>query len=121
MTNTLPLAIDPNADELTRLRIERRNAAFLSRDASTELFLRGRGTLADVVNTTAERALAAQLDTPGADKLAVLQDHVDFARLIEKVVTERFEQGITDAAQLAAAKCWRLEIEVRLAREKQSK
>ena len=121
LANTPPLAIDANADELTRLRIERRNAAMMSLSASTQLFLHGRGSLLDVVNTTAERALAAELDTPSADKLAVLQAHVEFARELENVVKERFSQGVTDSAQLAAAKCWRLETEVLLAREKLSK
>lgn len=121
LPNTPALAIDANADELTRLRIERRNAAIASLSATTQLCLGGRGDVEAIANSSAQRALTAQLDTPGADRMAILKDHVDFARALEKVMKERYSSGVADAAQLNAIKYWRLETEILLAREKQAK
>ncbi len=73
----------------------------------------------DVVVANAERLLEAQLDTPGAEKGEVLEEHLQFARSLDQVSTDRYSKGVADAAQLASAKYWRWEVEVRLERAKQ--
>ncbi len=111
------LEVDPKADEVTRLLIERRNATVEFLHATYALFVGGKGSL-DPVALAAERALAAQIEVPGSNKIHILEQHVTFARDLNKIVDERFNQGVADATSHALAKCLRLDMELRLAREK---
>jgi hypothetical protein len=112
-----PMAIDDKADELTKARIERRNVAVFGLRASAELFLSGRSGANEVV-TAAERALAAQIDTPGSSKNAVLTDHLEFARFLNKVAEERYKSGVIDVSTKTITHYWFLEVKVRAEREK---
>jgi hypothetical protein len=113
-----PIAVDVTADPLTRLRAERRNAAVTALKANAQLFLNGRGPLSEVI-TSAERAVAAQLDAPGSSKKTVLEEHLEFARMLHALVGERYDKGVVDVTTKTAAEYWNLEMEIRVERDKQ--
>ena len=112
-----PLEVDPNSDEITRLRIERRNVAVEGVQAAHALFLGGRGDFVAVAKA-AEFALEAQIDVPGSNKLQILEQYVEIFRELDKSVEERFKLGVVDAVTRSWAKYMRLDMELRLAREK---
>jgi RNA polymerase sigma factor (sigma-70 family) len=81
--------------------------------------LQGRGNL-DAVANWSPHLLAAELDVAAtrAEKLAALQDHVDRLKEFEKQVKAAMDAGRARPWDYASARCFRLEAELRLAKEK---
>jgi hypothetical protein len=118
LTLEKPLPVDPKADEITRLLIQRRNTAVELLQSQYALFAGGRGNLDPVIGS-ANRAFTAQVEVPGSNRRQLLEQHLKFAIELDGVVNQRFENGVVDATSRLGAKLLRLEAELRLAREKQ--
>jgi hypothetical protein len=83
------------------------------------MYLGGKGTFEDVAKAAA-RTVEAQLDTPNSNRVQILEKHVAIARDLEKASRVRFDSGFLDASAMSLATYMRLDMELKLAREKQA-
>jgi hypothetical protein len=112
------IEVPANASEITRLRIERRNAAVENVIANHALYLGGKGSF-DAYAKAALRALDAELDTPGSNRRQILEQHVAIARELESATLVRYNSGVADFTTKTLATYLRLDMELRLARWKE--
>jgi hypothetical protein len=112
------IEVPANASEITRLRIERRNAAAENVIANHALYLGGKGSF-DAYAKAALRALDAELDTPGSNRRQILEQHVAIARELESATLVRYNSGVADVTTKTLATYLRLDMELRLARWKE--
>jgi hypothetical protein len=115
-----PLKIEAHDDELHKLLKERYNAAVAELQARSEEVKSGHGSIEQLFDA-ARKVLRSELslsDKP-ADRLAVLEKHLELEHAAEKVATTRHQAGKLNDAELAAARYLRIDAEIQLLRAKQ--
>ena len=112
-----PAAGDSKLQELLK---ERYNAALQELQDDMKLVRQGRIT-EDFLFAAQKRLLEAGLELKGrpADRIAALKDHLELARRIELETGLRLQAGTTPAAKVAQARYFRLDVEIRLLRERE--
>jgi hypothetical protein len=109
----------PGADQLERLRVDRYNCAAQELAARYQELLAGRitlGTLLEAADRVRDSALALNLGP--TERIRVHQQAVEFGRDIEKMFMGKITCGTARIADIAHARYWELDAEVRLQEEK---
>jgi len=112
--------IQPSDGQLARLFKQRHNAAQDELRERYTFWLQGYGTL-DQVLAAARRACGARLEVidPHVDRLAVLRERVDFAKVIERqaeAIRRNRKRAEAPFADEACARYFRLDAEIELLR-----
>lgn len=105
--------------ELAKDRVEAARKTF----ETVELeFRQGKATL-DQLRDWSNRWVQAQQDasTKKAERLAALEAHVTRMKTVEKLALDRYQAQRGLASDMSAAEYWRVDGELRLARERTSK
>lgn len=112
--------VKPGDGKLARLLKERHNAARNELRERYAFWIQGKGTL-DQLHSAARRAVQARLEVidPPADRLAVLQERVEFARIVERqadAIRKSRKRVETPFACESCARYFRLDAEIELLR-----
>jgi hypothetical protein len=117
-----PLEPAKGDDELRKLQKERYNAALKEVQLRYEYVKAGKALALDVIADASRRLLDAELDLAEkpADRVAVYEKQLEFAKDVEKIIEARAAAGFRDfsAADVEQARYARLTAEVNLLRAK---
>ena len=116
-----PLQPAAGDSKLQGLLKERYNAALEELQEDMKLVQQGR-IIVDFLFDAQKRLLEAGLELKGrpADRLVALQDHLELAKRIEFETEAQFQAGTTSSAKVARARYFRLDLEIRLLREREA-
>lgn len=113
-----PAETQPGDDELTRLLKARYNEALAELDIREKHMAMGRG---EFTHEAADRLVEAGLElfTDPGERMALLEQHLTFAKQVEEQARLRFEVGAGSQEALHTARYYRLDAEIRLLRTRQ--
>lgn len=122
LLNRKPIAIADADSALDKLLKERHNAALDELRDLQGLYMAGRCSMAEIAGAIPRVVDSfCELDGNHADRLTMLEQHVDFLRHAEEMAQAQFKQGIAGRNEVQRARYERLNGEIRWEREKGKK